>query len=290
MAFRKKYTKRVYKGSKALKKSNIFKNKSSEAQANQIYKLNKKVNYIQKTTAPEITRYQDNIFNVHFKTDDEQAITHKNGVIPLFKDNILKEDNPKHISICGDFIRMRYLQLYGVFDATSYSDVMTDMLAGRSAPEEINRTLSVPWTAYLRIIVCKLKRSVQAVPQKITQDPDQTYEDTDHQYDIKPIIGPLINNLSSQLTVLKDKVIKIDNTKPSKMYKIKLSPKQLGYVYRKAPDGLQNTVGQNELIIYYQYVCPALLRWVSSTYQLDKKLSPISRFTMNVNFGYVDQN
>lgn len=291
MAFRRKYTKRVYKGSRILKKRNIFKNTSSKSQAKQIYKLNKKVNYIQKTTAPEIQKFQANVFNVPLMAGIDDAITNKNGVLPIFKDLLLNNTNPNFITIKGEMLRSRYMYLYGLFQATSINDLTADYLAGLAHSDPVYRSIYVPWTAYLRIIVCRLKKSTQLIPTKITQAPDQNYNDNGVNYDVKPIIGPLIENVSSQLSIIKDKVIKIDNTKPQKMYKIKLNPKQLGYIYRKAPEGsVSGTAGQNEIIVYYQYVCPKLLQYVNTGLTLDKKMSPLCHFTMNINYGYIDQN
>lgn len=292
MAFRKKYTKRVYKGTRTLKKSNIFRHKSSSSQAKQIYKLNKKVNYIQKATAPEISRFQGNVFNERLvDTSTSEAITNKNGVIPLYKDLLFDNQNVNHITLKGEMLRVRYMYLYGLFETTGSSMLGEEILPGTQ--RTTMQYMSVPWTAYLRIIVCRLKKSTQTVPTKITQAPDQSYSGSNNRnrYDVKPIIGPLVENISSQLSVIKDKVIKINNNNPSKMYKIKLSPKQLGYIYRKPPEGsVSETVGQNEILIYYQYVCPHLLRYVNMDTSIDKNLSPTCQFTMNINYGYIDQN
>ena len=243
---------KVYKRKRGVKKTltkrNIFGHKSAKSQAKQIYRLNKKINYIQKTTAPEICRYQNEVF-LENMTDYNNALVHKNGVKSLFKDVMLNTSLDRHIEMNGDMLRMRYLELYGYFGTTNAHDITTDMWGG-STPTPVYVTDTHPWTAYLRIIVCKLKKSVQSVPLKITQEPDHNYGTGNiNNYDVKPIIGPLINDLSSQLTVIKDKVIKIDNRNPNKLYKIKLYPKRLGYIYRNPPAGSNaSTVGQNDNI------------------------------------------
>lgn len=286
MAFRKRYTKRVYKGSRTLKKRNIFKNTSSKSQAKQIYKLNKKVNYIQKTTAPEIQQLQDNLRVVSFTDGNSRPILHYNDSMTLYKDFLLNNQRTRYIDMCGDMLRVRYLYLYGLFGV--YAD--TSLEGDWASQPLIREHTKQPFTAYLRLIVCKLKKSVQSVPLKITQDPDELIATGSNYWGIKPINGPLITNLGSQLTVLKDKVIKVNNTNPMKLFKIKLSPKQLGYTYRKPPTGSAGaTVGENEIVIYYEYVCPNVLQHVD-TGGNKINVGPNARFTLNVNYGYIDQN
>lgn len=277
--------KKSYK-KKTLSKSNIFKNKSAKAQAKQIYGINKKIKYIQKVTSPEIQRLQDNLVEKNFVDNTLRPIVHFNSVLPLYKDYLLNADRSRHITIQGNILRVRYIQLYGYFGCIQDATM--------SGPWQQNESADLitthPFTAYLRIIVCRLKKSCQAIPLRITQAPDEVIPESENYYDVKPINGPLISDLTSQLSVIKDKVIKINNTTPGKLYKIKLSPKKLGFIYRKPPAGSNAaTVGENELAIYYQYVCPNVFDYKNLS-QTRLNIGPVCRFTMNINYGYLDQN
>lgn len=283
--YKPRYAKKKYY-KKTLSKSNIFKNKSAKSQAGQIYSINKRIKYIQKVTAPEIQRIQDNLINRDFTDVNHYPITHYNSAISIYKDYLLNAERDRHINMEGNILRARYLQLYGFFGC--YSD---QSLTGDWVPNpNYQLTARQPFTAYLRIIVCKLKKSCQAVPQAITQAPDEVIPENASYWDVKPISGPLITDLTSQLVVLKDKIIKVNPNNPMRMYKMRFTPKQLGYTYRRPPEGAQpTTVGSNELIIYYQYVCPNVLQYMNQEQQL-VRVGPVCRFTMNINYGYVDQN
>lgn len=280
---RKKYTRKY---TKTLKKSNIFKNKSAKSQAKQIYKLNKKVNHIQKLTAPEIQRLQDNIYNINFVDGGGNILVHSNDAVPLFKNYLLDTTKTKHIDLKGCMLRFRYLEIYGLFGCFNDTSLEGDWTISTSK-RLIERQ---PFTAYMRIIIARVKNSTQLVPPKITQAPDQTFNNVNI-YDIKPIYGPLIDDVTSNLEIIKNKVIKVNTSNPMKAYKIRLSPKKLGYIYRESADGITlDSVGKNEIVIYTQYVCPNVLRFESPQTQTYKNVGPVCRLTMNYNFGYIDQN
>lgn len=285
MAFKKKYFKKWYKKGYPLKKSNIFSKKSAKSQAKQIYALNKKVNKIQKLNAPEIQTVQDNIYDENF-TYQLQPITNKDNATVLYKDFLLNTNKACHIDMKGDMLRPRYLNLYGMFGVINDSSLEGDWTVAQT-----KRLLErQPFTAYLRIIVCRLKSSTQYIPGKITQAPDQNFS-ADNVYDIKPIYGPLVSDVTANLDIIKNKVIKVNVNNPMKLYKIKISAKKLGYIYRKSTTGmLLDTVGQNEIAIYYQYVCPNVLRYYNTSTSTDYKVGPICRFTMSYNFGYIDED
>lgn len=103
--------------------------------------------------------------------------------------------------------------------------------------------------------------------------------------------GPLVKNLSGQLIVMKDKKIKVDSSHPFKMYSFKLNAKQLGYVYRKpSPTALNGASGENEIMIFYYYCCPALLYYMNTGTGTNVPIGPQAMFSLNYNIGYVDQN
>ena len=55
--YKKRYVKRRYNRKYKFSKYNTYKNRSSKAQANQIYSLNKKINNIEKKTKPELIQH-----------------------------------------------------------------------------------------------------------------------------------------------------------------------------------------------------------------------------------------
>lgn len=289
MANYRKYGKgkKYYKNRKfKFTKSKLYKYRSSKNQANQIYKLNKKVNLIEKKTAPEIQRIQDNIYDTVFVTNNEPMTNYDNAK-SMYKDFLINNTKASFIAMKGDILRPRFLNLYGYFGT-----VLNPEISGQWATEN-SKTASDKqlFAAYMRIIVCKLKKSTQLVPSKITQGPDQVISNSNF-YDVKPIYGPLKDNITSNMTVIKNKVIKITNSNPSKLYKIRLSAKKLGYIYRKSADGVAGgayTSGENEIVVYIQYVCPNLLRY-QNTGGVNVNVGPSVRFTMSYDFGCVDQN
>ena len=171
MGYNKRYRRyRRYKKNYTLKKSNIFRKKSAKSQAKQIYSLNRKINKIEKLTAPEIQIIQDNIYDTIFLSND-QPITNKNDALVLYKDFLLNTTKECHIDMNNDIIRPRFLTLYGMFGVMNDSSLEGDWNIAQTK-KLLERQ---PFSAYLRIIVCRLKSSTQMIPGKITQAPDQQF-------------------------------------------------------------------------------------------------------------------
>lgn len=271
----KKYYKKSYK--KTLKKGNIFRNKSAKGQAKQIYALNKKINYIQKTTKPEMCISNNNIFYKRFVDNDSHPSSEVSERCFIYKDNVLP-----HITLNGDMLRPKFLKLFGMFGIYNDTTIEGDW-ATASNRKIIERQ---PMSAYIRIIVCRLKQSgVQNPPGMITQlNPNDANNST--MRDLYPINGPLIEDVTSALDILKSKVIKVDNNKNVRSWSIKLNSKKLGYIYKKPFQGSVNPLGQNELVVYYHFVQPATLRYMNQSTNIS--IGPQCFFTMNYNIGYYD--
>lgn len=280
--YKKKYYKKKYY-KKTLSKGNIYGKKSAKSQAKQIYALNKKINRIYKETAPEVQICSDNVYAATF-TDSQtgDALQQVNFHHQLFENFVLNPSKQYHVDLQGDIMRLRFLNLYGYFGVVNDSSLDGDW-AFNTSKRLIEHQ---PFTAYMRIIVCRMKKGGGRLPGRITQDPN--YTQTDTFYDIKPIYGPLIEGVTSQLDIIKNKVIKVNVNNPFKAFKIHLSAKKLGYVYKK-PVGAQAD-GENELAIYYQFLCPYRLKYYNTGTGATCYVGPHCRFTMNYTLGYVDQN
>ena len=272
--FRKKgYKKNV------LRKGNIFKNKSSRSQARQIYALNKKVNYIQKTTKPEMCLSNSSIVYHRF-TSSNMPVNEYHDKFYLYRDNILP-----NITINGDMFRVKFIKLFGMFGI--YND--TTLEGEWSVSTSKNLVERQPMSAYIRIVVCRLKQagmSYSDVIQRITTpNPRSDDNDLSTMRDLYPINGPLIEDITSNYKILKNKVIKVSNNNAIKSWSIKLSSKQLGWYYKKSVSG-PTTFGQNEIIVYWQYVQPATLRYENPTSQISRSIGPQGFFTCNHNNQY----
>lgn len=94
--------KKTYTKNTKFSKNNLYKNRSSKKQAGQIYKLNKKINNIEKKTKPEIHNLQWNVDLSHeFSTSNCNLGTASNLYTGL--KGIMK----------GDLVRIQNIQFYG---------------------------------------------------------------------------------------------------------------------------------------------------------------------------------
>lgn len=276
--------KRFYK--KTLRKSNIFSKRSSRSQARQIYALNKKVNYIQKTQKPELQTRNYNIWYRRFLGNVNQPLNELHGREFFYEGVALNPNTPEpnRIVLNGNLMRVKFIKFFGEFGI--YNDTS---LEGDWAVAPTKRLIeNDPSTAYLRIVVCRMKKGGGRTPTEIFEsNPNETDIGTTA-YDCSyPMIGPLVKDVTSQFDIIKNKVIKVDISKPFKMFSFKLNAKKLGYVYRRPVD--VNASGQNELLIYWCYCCPAMLNY-QSPQGVITPIGPQAYFSLNYNIGYVDQN
>lgn len=289
-------SKKNYKKRGKLTKGKIFGNKSAKSQAKQIYALNKKVNYIQKTTKPELKIHTRNLYYKRFIDTNSRPVITDNSRTFLYSGHALNsevEGVPDEdagtgcIKMHGELMRIKHIKFFGQFGVYNDSTLCGDWALSPSK-QLIERQ---PFTAYIRIVVCRLKKGGGRTPDTIMQQNPHEGDLSGTAYDCSyPVLGPLVQNITSQYDVLKSKVVKVDVTKPMKLFKFKLSTKKLGYTYRRPVDETNvNAAGQNEIAIYYQYVCPSLLRYITSGTDY-VNIGPQVLFSMNYSIAYVDQN
>lgn len=250
MAYKKKWTKKK----KPLKASNIFGNKNAKAQAKQIYALNKKVNYIQKTTSPEtktfngVLCYFDNL-----NSATNELLPQYNHRYDLYRERIFNTSLKKYLRLDGDLLRVKNIYLYGYFGLKTWT-YLTD-----TVPQQ---ELNIPKDAYFKVVVARVVKGGSNYPSVLASDlPNVSPSGTALEYSegvpINVINGPLNEGVSSQIQILKKKVIKITPAKTSKMFKIKLfNSKKCNLNYRKTIAGMYS---QGEIFVYLQYMCPVAL-------------------------------
>lgn len=275
--FYKKYKKNggYYKYRSKLSKSNIFGKKSAKSQAKQIYALNKKVNKIERSTRPETRIYTGKVYNKILTTTGAYGgygLKEWHGYTFLYNTSLFGDSAEGYADYVmeGNNIRMHDITLYGYF-------------GNKNHVAQIGSTLyeSIPMTGYLKIIVVRLSRGEQqGLPTKICKP-----FDFNENPDLGLINGPLVPNISSTVDILKTKVIKVNNTRQDKFFKIKI--KNPG-IYRKAPSSGGDNNRQNEIVVYFQYYCPDQL--FADGYTGEQPVAPIQRFECYAKFAFVDDN
>lgn len=133
---RKSYKKRSYK-KKNFSRFNLYKHRSSKSQAYQIYKLNKKVNYIERKTKPEIDIYNMSMFSNPVELTANNVSSRYYTITP--------SDDIK-----GNLMRLQNLQVWGNLNSTSTDN----------------------FTAYMRILIVQQKVSDQAILTNILYKPN----------------------------------------------------------------------------------------------------------------------
>ena len=262
---------------KSLSKSNIFGKKSAKNQAKQIYALNKKVNYIQKTTSPETKTYSQVL--TYFDTYDaahSTLLTEYHRRYNLYADRILNTGMSKYLKIDGDLLRVKNIYLYGYFGLKDYGEKVVE-----------GAVLPPPKDAYLKITVCRVIKSGTNYPDRLYPPLENLGNSVAYSegIPISQINGPMIDGTTAQLQVLKKKVIKVSPAKTSRMFKIKLfNSKKCNLNYRIAQFGAFN---QGEIMIYMDYISPVTL-YNTTDPQVPVAISPRCVCQINYKLVYSD--
>lgn len=262
---RRYYRKKYYKKN-TLKKGNIFKNKTAKSQAGQIYALKKKVNNLAYHIKPETIIQDCVLLNRVFTTDGVQGsygVNEYHNSIEVYKSRLFSVAHCNY-AIKGTKLRPYNFTIYGEFGNKNFGHVMNDDVF-----------LNSPLTGYLRIIVCKLIGQQGSLPFQITRSLQGAQT-----VDFGLINGPLVKDVTSSLKIVANRVIKIDNQHPSKMFKIVV--KNPGVVKVNGPNSGYVGAYDNDYMIYFQYFCPDAL--------LDDghQVSPIHYLQSGIKFAFVD--
>lgn len=249
---------------KTLSKKNIFKNKKASSQAKQINALNKKINYVYKSVKPAILTPSCNMLTQEFNHVKKWNTAH------LIYNDYLLSNGKINYQIQGDHINPYSFTVYGCFTNRDLTHVDAD-----GAPRQM------PNVGYLRIILAKIGANAQSVPTVITKSFDTASETG--QVDFGVINGPLIDDISSNMKIVKNKVIKITPEKPCKMFKIKV--KNPG-MYKITPKTSAAAVNSGEYMIFLQYYCPVLMYEQQGA--VYSEVGPLQNLNMGIKFAFTN--
>lgn len=252
MAYKKSYKKkRSYGKKKTFTKKNLYTHKTAKNQATQIYRLNKKVNAIERRTKPEIKVINQILKREIFTEDGQLGPTHSayketHGFFSIFEDNILNLAKTGHIYMGANdrLLRLQSLKIYGEFKNYNMGSPYINQI-----DSNVDYYYQNPYYAYLKIFVCQLPYGGGRRPERITQSIKDLPSDTEN---VSCILGPLVPGVSSQLKIIKKKTLKVDLRNPIKLFKFKIKR----FNYRKPSENTDDAYGKNELLIYYQYYTP----------------------------------
>lgn len=268
MAPRSGFYKKRYR-KKTLKKSNIFSKKSAKSQARQIYALNKKVNRLEYKTKPEIITQSCPFVNRVFTTDGNlgsYSVKEYHTRVYLYEEKLFGECN---YDIKGKLLRPYNITITGLFENKNHNVEMSEKI------------YTPPLNGYLRFVVCKLNGGNQG---KYPSNICKSYGETP---DIGLINGPLIDDITASLKIVKNKVIKIDNVKDNRMFKIKIRNPGT-YRIGDTSDQSIPPAFKNEYLIYIQYFCPD--HFYLDGYTGLQPVAPVQRLTSGIKFAFVDEN
>ena len=185
MAFyRKSYRRRKYTARKTFKKSNLYAHKSAKAQAGQIYKLNKKINYIERKTKPEVKIEHTELFNTGAESMNAGNVQLKEYTYNL--SSLLK----------GDLMRLQNLYIWGTLYARE---------------SESGSTYDEVFSLFFRIIVLQQRVAGQEFPTHPIQNAGIDFMNS-----------PYIDGFSQGDKILADRKYYINNSHNCKNFKISI--------------------------------------------------------------------
>lgn len=283
MAYNKKYYKKSYKkannksyGKKAslYSKKNLYKNKSAKKQATQIYELNKKVKHIVNQIRPETQIVEKPIVIYKFTENEGQGqygVQSASVSFSLIRQKLFNAPEP--YAMHGRIMRFYNIYIYGQFTNTNMC-YPTNLTSG-GVTGLVN--LTAPLTGYLRILLVKPKKGITTLPANITKSFEEDKSD------IGLITGPLCSDIGNYCNIVKEKIVKISNTKEMTTFKIKI-PSTSYYITQNTEDPYD--VG--DYYMYIQYYMPQALHHQIN--QEDKIVAPIHYLRMYAKYVFVDQD
>ena len=201
--FSRKYSRKSSR--RTLSTRNIFSNRSAKSQANQIYRLRRRLNYISKMNRPELKVLYSDASSFSF---DSQTVmnTYKSFLIPL--PSLGDGDNQR----IGDFIRIKSLQLN--ISAEYYN----------SSDSGYHNTESAG-SAY-RIIIGQYKQPSSHVPDisSILAESSNTGAAYTNQS-----VCPLITGMTTFSHILFDRSYTISTNKNQAIHKIRVRPRNIRF-------------------------------------------------------------
>lgn len=214
MAYRR-YKKRFYKryGRKSFSRYSTYKNRSAKAQASQIYRLNRRINHIEKNTKPEILTYDNNDYTNIFDYSDLAPKTWKN--LDKF---FVTDSNFNNNKVVNKSCRIRKVIIYG----TMSRDVDTDIL---------DSSLSRDPSSFIRMLVLQHK-DTSKIPASNDAVNALYFTGSDGLLDYN---APLKTGASTHDRILKYKKFKITSYTPN-MITFKFTVRPYYNIFTKCED------------------------------------------------------
>lgn len=208
--YRRRYYKtsgkrKFYKKKRTFSRFNTYKNRSSKAQAYQIYKLNKKVNYINKKNSPDIHSWQAEFLNHSFQGTNTLHAAQLNvftGSRDGFYDGNFQE-NAKIMDNVDDHFYVRRVKFWGTLHKELNSLGNPDQY-GFNGP------------AYVRLAVVQARGSAVLDANNYLGVPDDP--------SLSAIFGPVHRGFTKDWVILYDHIYKSTNN-DTYMFNFKISVK-----------------------------------------------------------------
>lgn len=243
-----------------------------------VYNLTRKVNRYISTYKPEIQQVRGNFITTDFKTGNPAHLNPvARGYNSLYEDILRVYDDNKVLDIKSDLCRSFKLRLFGYFGLCP----VDRWIQKDEDPQSDDYFMQEPFphTCYLKIIIATLKKGGGRVPQPsevfVSNQPDPAIPGS---RDLTLITGPLMKNITSQLNIIRSKVVKIDGNTTDKFFKMNIKAPH----YRKKVNN--NAYGAGEILVYYQLLVPTYLQDANNV------SAPNPRFSLDYQLLYVDQN
>lgn len=282
MAYYRKrnYKRRINRNYRLVRRYNSNKRykKTKNSLSYKVYNLTRKVNRYISTYKPEIQQVRGNMITTDFQDN--------NMLNPVFRDykNLYEQTlrvygEDKYLDIKSDLCRSYKLRLFGYFGLCPATKWYIKDDGQPNPTQDYSTQEPYPHTCYLKLVIATLKKGGGRVPVPnevfVTNQPAPSIPGF---RDLTLITGPLQKNITSQLNILRTKVVKVDAKTPQKLFKINLKVPH----YRKRVNNV--AFGAGEILIYYQLLVPTYLERADNIY------APDPRFSLDYQLLYVDQN
>lgn len=280
MAYRRRnYKRRLSRNYRTVRKYNSSRRyrRTRNTLSYKVYNLTRKVNRYISTYKPEIQQVRGNWIMTNFKVNDVFDPICQ-GYRNLYESTLnvyAQEPEDRILDIKSDLCRSYKLRLFGYFGLCPTNRWIVHDTTATGTDYKIQDPY--PQTCYLKLVIATLKKGGGRVPQ-----PNELFVSNQGQpaasgyNDLSLITGPLMKNITSQLNILRTKVIKINANNPHKLFKMNVKIPH----YRKRVNPV--AFGAGEILVYYQLLCPTSLPGANYT--------PDPRMTLDYQLLYVDQN
>lgn len=284
MAYRRRnYKRRLSRNYRTVRRynSNRRYKRTKNSLSYKVYNLTRKVNRYISTYKPEIQQVRGNWIRTDFKQNGQLNPIYQS--YQNFYESTLnvyaQEPEDRVLDIKSDLCRSFKLRLFGYFGLCPADRLISH--ENQQAWTDYKIKDPFPQTCYLKIVVAMLKKGGGRVPQVgevFVSNNDPLNPQVPGFDDLALITGPLQKNITSQLNILRTKVVKLSSINQQKLFKMNIKVPH----YRKRIN--TQAFGAGEILVYYQLLCPTYLNSAGNV------ITPDPRFNLDYQLLYVDQN